>query len=238
MAVISFDLTVTSTSTDVEHLMIILNPNLIMNTGKNYESYFPVAWKVLIFSSNEFPQKPAPITISYKSDVTAIIQQIDSGNIVTAADYEPIQDAGTVFDITLDQDVAKLVDTKKRRTDFTTVIVDKQQNPYYVGLGDSHAKSYLTMQVQPENAIGFKYTPEFAIVPVGKTVEGSKVVSGTTLKPWFSFNLDDVTNTSPSITYDGEKIASEDGINTTSHGADEEVFGGGPEHAQEPPTDL
>ncbi|KAG0342320.1 hypothetical protein BG005_002753 [Podila minutissima] len=229
MTVTKFNLTVKSTSKNVERLMIILNPSLIAPTGKIYETYYPVAWNVLEFTSNKDGERtPQPGIVKFEVSLTAILQKIISGNIVQTGSYQQVHEGGDVFEIQLDEDLPDLVKSKERREDFTATIYNTQQDPYYVGLGDKDGNSYLTMQAKSGIAIGFKYTPEFAVVPIGKTVQGSKFTTGTALKPWFSFMLDDVTDTAPSFTYDGMNLTNLSGISVTNHTAIEPVFGSGP----------
>jgi len=231
MSVLNFELTVTSTSNQFEHLMIILNPNLIANSGQNYQSYFPVAWKVLNFPSNSkrpdgIIRSPAPIKVDFQSDLTAVLQQLTSGNIVDASDVEAVEKAGDLFDVAVLQNIPYLKKDQNTVAGFTVSILNGQPAQYNVGLGDKDGNSYLTMPVDSMDTISFKYDAEFAVVPVGPTVEASKLVSGTVFRPWFSFKLSDVVTSNPSFTFDGLKIVNQSGINTIVHSSAEVVFGG------------
>ncbi|KAF9973353.1 hypothetical protein BGZ65_009312, partial [Modicella reniformis] len=79
------------------------------------------------------------------------------------------------------------------------------------------------------NAVAFKFDTEFAIVPVGDTVQTvSKLESGIVFRPWFSFKFCEVTSQSPSITFDGTSITSASDITIHNHKSNEVVFGGNP----------
>ncbi|KAF9953501.1 hypothetical protein BGZ72_005357 [Mortierella alpina] len=228
MTITKFTLTVKSTSSEDERLMIILNPNLIMSTGKNYENYFPVAWKVMMFPGNS-SDVSEPIEIKYKSSWSAVLHGVSTRESKKAGSFGLVKERGTVFDIVVKNELARLVESKARNPDFAAVVnnVD-QQNSYSIGLGDDQGSSYLTTEIQAHTEVAFKYTPEFAIVSVsGTEVVGTKIKNGSTLKPWFTFTLDDLTSTTPTVTYDGEKIIEELDIKTTHHKSNEVVFDGG-----------
>jgi len=228
MTVSNFDLTVKSTSTDDEFLMVILNPSQIANTGKIYETYFPVAWNVLEFTANNGGEgDPMPGHVHWELDVTAVLQKDIINNIVQTGALQHVKENGDTYEVKKDKrGLPDLVKTDVAPNTFTATIFNSDDNPHNVGLGDKDGNSYLTMQVQPSDAIEFKYTPMFAVVPVGETVQGSKFVSGTVLKPWFSFSLDDVTDVAPSFTYDGKNLVNVNGVKITNHSAIEPVFGG------------
>ncbi|KAF8932143.1 hypothetical protein EDD21DRAFT_405532 [Dissophora ornata] len=243
MVVSKFTLTVASTSSNIEHLMVILNPKLIAQNGTNYENYFPVVWKILQFTANNpslphnvphnvggLPHIPRPITIEYDSGISTVLQQINSDNIVYSADYLPVTFEGEEFLINnvKGSDQYALQATKKIIPGCSTAILNTNNKTFNVGLGDKVGNSYLTMELQSQNTLAFTYDAEFAIVPVGLTVQdSSKVVSGSVLRPWFSFRLSDLQTEDPSFTFDGTTIVNPSGFTKISnHPSDEIVFGG------------
>ena len=232
MTVTEFHLTVTSTSPNVEHLMIVLNPSLIALTGTNYETYYPVVWKILQFTSNSsslgLPQKSRPIVVDYYSDITAVLQEITDENIVNSADYQAVVRQGEEFLVhSLGGSQYSLVDSGKDIKGCSTAVNNPNSRTFDIGLGDKKGNSYLTLELASQNTLTFTYDAEFAVVPVGVTVQDStKLVSGSVLRPWFSFKLSDLGTEYPSFTFDGTELVDAKGfVKITPHPSDEVVFG-------------
>ena len=167
--------------------------------------------------------------IKFDVSLTAILQNIIKDNIVQTGSFQAVKEDGDTFEIKRDKrGIPYLLKSGEHPNDFKATIFNTDSHAHQVGLGDKDGNSYLTMQVEPDDIIGFQYTPMFAVVPVnGETVPGSMFTSGTTLKPWFLFSLDDVTNKAPSFTYDGMKLLNVSGVKITTHAANEPVFAGG-----------
>ncbi|KAG0060270.1 hypothetical protein BGZ89_012413, partial [Linnemannia elongata] len=149
-------------------------------------------------------------------------------NIVTAALRHPAPPTANKFEIDLDGNhIKRLAPQAASDPNAAAFVYNALDVAETVGLGDSSGRSYLTMHVPAKDAVRFLFDAEFAIVPIGETVQDkSKLVTGTLYKPWFSFKLHDVTKEDISFNFDGNKVTDLDGLHgITSHKADEPVFG-------------
>ncbi|KAF7721771.1 hypothetical protein EC973_004144 [Apophysomyces ossiformis] len=223
MNISAFNLTVTCASTVAEQLMVVLNPKLMVNHGVIYKNYYPVVWHIL-----DFPVGSQPIQISYDSTLTAVLQEITEDNIVNAAVYMPVTKENNKFNIV---EVDNLYDLqaqgKVNPGSAASIYNNVSGEAFDVGLGDSTGRSYFTMNIQGNEDINFTFDAEFAIVPVGETVQDQgKMVTGTVHRPWFSFKITDLTSDNIGFTFDGENLSNVTGIAMIVHHTDdEEVFG-------------
>ncbi|KAF7721770.1 hypothetical protein EC973_004143 [Apophysomyces ossiformis] len=223
MSINAFNLKVTSSSPVAEQLMVVLNPKLMMNQGVIYKDYYPVAWHVL-----EFPVGADPIMISYDSNLTAILQEITDQNIVNAGVHRPTTTDNNEFNIVTLNNMYDLQPQGKINPNTAVSIYnDVSGKTFDVGVGDTTGRSYLTMNVTGGDSIDFNFNAEFAIVPVGPTVQDkSKMVTGTVHRPWFSFMLRSLTSDDIGFTFDGTNLVDVTGIaKVDDHRANEEVFG-------------
>ncbi|KAF9306771.1 hypothetical protein BG003_000885 [Podila horticola] len=224
MGYTNFKLTVTSTSTKPEHLMVILNPKLIADHGVIYQDYFPVAWHVL-----KYPPGGRAITRSYDSQLTAILQEVSDDNIVSAGKHLPADAKNNVFNIVnVGGDIPDLQPQNKCKPKIAASIYNStEDDSVKVGLGDKNGRSYLTLRVPSLNDLVFTYDAEFAIVPVGETLQDqTKMVTGTVHAPWYSFKLSELTTSEVSLTFDGKDVKNVQGlVKITEHLASEDVFG-------------
>ncbi|KAG0089637.1 hypothetical protein BGZ93_000018 [Podila epicladia] len=222
MGFTKFNLSVTSTAPTPERLMIVLNPRLMADRGVVYQDYFPVAWHVL-----KYPVGAQPIRVTYDSQLTAILQEVSDDNVVNAASFKPADSSNNVFNIKAESgDIYYLDPQSKHEQKAAASVYNTLEKTFQVGLGDHSGRSYLTMALPGLNDLEFTFDAEFAIVPVGATVQDqSKMVTGTVHRPWFSFKLSDLTSPDVSFSFDGTSVNNVQGMpSITNHKANEDVF--------------
>ncbi|GJJ71837.1 hypothetical protein EMPS_04194 [Entomortierella parvispora] len=243
MAITKFTLTVTSTSIKAEQLMIVLNPNLIAQEGSNYENYFPVAWKILRFSKNSNhgehdvgPAASKPIAVNFDTNLTVILQEIIENNVVSSADYQFVKSTGQQFELYKQTNNQFALQPNGKAPQGSACIVDQVGRDFPVGLGDKKGDSYLTMPIADTETIVFEFDAEFAVVPIGPTVQDqSKLVSGSVHKPWYSFKLSDLQSEQIAFTFDGSNLSLEKGfkVPVVHHPSNDPVFPGKASYKEE-----
>ncbi|KAF7721773.1 hypothetical protein EC973_004146 [Apophysomyces ossiformis] len=88
-----------------------------------------------------------------------------------------------------------------------SIFNDVDGKTFQVGLRDANGESYLTMSLDSKYDIDFTFNAEFAVLPVGDTVQDqSKMVTGHMHRPWFSFKLVELTSEQISFTFDGQEL--------------------------------
>lgn len=221
-----FDIQLTYGGQSPKDFMILVNPTNI-NQGDHtiYKDLFPAAWKVAQFPGSGDEDISRPIKVTYKQDLTVLIAEVDSDNLIKAQDFQPVTTTLKDYKAISSGSAFRVVPASTpQRSDAS--IDNKSGTSLQVGIGDINGNAYLTVQCDPDNLAEFVSKIEFAIVPVSNYVE-TQQYKGDVRGKWISFNATDVVGGHIFVTHDGQKFTPDDtGSNIFKlHNEDERVFG-------------
>ncbi|KAF9304859.1 hypothetical protein BG003_001514, partial [Podila horticola] len=168
----AFTLKIENTSPVEQLMMIVLNPNRMVNdSGTIYHDFFPVIWKVLDFAPSI---EHASHVVHFDSRFTVVLQETVD-HVIYASSFWPVKDKKKLFRIAEldggqhhlehDQQDDKSCHYDEKSCKHMASIYNPTKRPADVGLGDEYGNSYLTMGLPVQENMTFNFDAEFAIVP-------------------------------------------------------------------------